>query len=41
VPYAMSMDKDGSHTSLGVTWNKLPDYKTLKIEATKAIKAKF
>jgi len=41
VPYLLGIDKDGAHSSLGVTWNKLPDYKALKIEATKAIKAKF
>ena len=41
VPYLLGMDKAGSHTSLGVTWNRLPDYRTLKAEATKAIKARF
>ena len=41
VPYLLGMDKGGSHTTLGVTWNRLPDYRTLKAEATKAIKARF
>jgi tetratricopeptide (TPR) repeat protein len=38
--YALWVDKAGARTGVGVMWNRQPDYKTVKAEAIKAIRAK-